>query len=80
MTKIEGLCKKYNLSEDQFTGKENVGGYLYLSSLTSIPEGFNPTVGGSLYLRSKSKYIGATISAIQINKNFFGIRAIRDMH
>ena len=80
MTKIEGLCKKYNLSEDQFTGKENVGGSLYLSSLTSIPEGFNPTVGGSLYLRSKSKYIGATISAIQINKNFFGIRAIRDMH
>jgi len=23
-----------------------------LSSLTSIPEGFNPTVGGDLYLRS----------------------------
>ena len=29
-----------------------VGGYLYLSSLTSIPEGFNPTVGGWLDLRS----------------------------
>ena len=30
----------------------SVGGYLDLSSLTSIPEGFNPTVGGSLDLRS----------------------------
>ena len=28
------------------------GGSLYLRSLTSIPEGFNPTVGGSLYLSS----------------------------
>ncbi len=28
------------------------GGYLDLSSLKSIPEGFNPTVGGSLYLGS----------------------------
>jgi len=29
-----------------------VGGYLDLGSLTSIPEGFNPTVGGYLDLRS----------------------------
>jgi hypothetical protein len=29
-----------------------VGGDLDLSSLTSIPEGFNPTVGGDLYLSS----------------------------
>ena len=29
-----------------------MGGGLYLSSLTSIPEGFNPTVGGYLDLRS----------------------------
>lgn len=32
---------------------------LDLSSVTSIPEGFNPTVGGGLYLSSGSKYIGA---------------------
>lgn len=31
------------------------GGYLDLSSLTSIPEGFNPTVGGSLYLSSLTR-------------------------
>lgn len=31
------------------------GGYLDLSSLTSIPEGFNPTVGGYLDLRSDLK-------------------------
>ena len=29
-----------------------LSGNLYLSSLTSLPEGFNPTVGGSLDLRS----------------------------
>lgn len=33
------------------------GGSLYLSSLTSIPEGFNPTVGGYLYLKNSSRYI-----------------------
>ena len=49
---ISDFCKKANITEDQFYGKEKVGGSLYLSSLTSIPEGFNPTVGGSLYLRS----------------------------
>ena len=44
--------QKQNLTEAQFDGTEEIGGYLYLSSLTSIPEGFNPTVGGSLYLSS----------------------------
>ena len=38
-----------------------MGGGLYLSSVTSIPEGFNPTVGGYLYLSSYSKYIGAEV-------------------
>jgi len=33
-----------------------------LSSLTSIPEGFNPTVGGSLdFANNQSKYIGANV-------------------
>src|ERR1017187_3771839 len=49
---ITEFCKMYNLTEDQFFGKEKFGGDLYLSSLTSIPKGFNPTVGGYLYLRS----------------------------
>jgi hypothetical protein len=40
----------YELTDDQFTGKEKIDGYLDLSRLTSIPEGFNPTVGGSLDL------------------------------
>ena len=46
------FLKKYNISEAQFSGVEKISGSLYLSSLTSIPEGFNPTVGGSLDLRS----------------------------
>jgi len=45
------FLKRYNLTEEEFIGKLKIG-YLDLSSLTSIPEGFNPTVGGSLDLRS----------------------------
>lgn len=48
---ITTFCKKYGLTEDQFSGREKYEGYLDLSGLTSIPEGFNPTVGGYLYLR-----------------------------
>ena len=40
---------RYGWSEAQFTGQEKIEGNLDLSSLTSIPEGFNPTVGGYLY-------------------------------
>ncbi len=47
---MENFCKKYNLTENQFLGIEPISGSLDLSSLTSIPEGFNPTVGSSLYL------------------------------
>ena len=46
----EQFCKTYNLTEGQFYGEEKIGGNLNLPSLTSIPEGFNPTVGGNLYL------------------------------
>src|SRR3990167_5929473 len=49
---INNFCQENCLTENQFYGKEKVGGYLDLSSLTSIPKGFNPTVGGSLYLSS----------------------------
>ena len=50
METIKSFCKKVNITLDQFYGKEKVGSYLDLGSLTSIPEGFNPTVGGSLDL------------------------------
>jgi len=46
------FIKSHNLTENQFLGKEKIGGYLDLRSLTSIPEGFNPTVGGDLDLSS----------------------------
>jgi len=49
---IMNFCAKAGITIDQFYGKVKVGGSLDLSSLTSIPEGFNPTVGGSLYLSS----------------------------
>ena len=50
------LIKRYDLTEDHFYGKEEIGGSLDLESVTSIPEGFNPTVGGSLYLPREFEY------------------------
>ena len=44
------FCKKCNITEKQFSGKEKISGNLYLGWLTSVPEGFNPTVGENLYL------------------------------
>ena len=56
MTKEQFIkyCKEqgYNLTDDQFYGKERIDCTLYLDSLTSIPKGFNPVVGGDLYLDS----------------------------
>ncbi|MFI5404885.1 MAG: hypothetical protein ACHQ1D_00080 [Nitrososphaerales archaeon] len=49
---IKLFCKKNNIIEDQFFGKEKITGSLDLRSLTSIPKGFNPTVGGDLDLGS----------------------------
>ena len=51
MTKQQ-FIKKYNLTEAQYLGTEEIKGSLFLSSLTSIPEGFCPTVGRSLFLSS----------------------------
>jgi hypothetical protein len=49
---MKDFCKKHNITENQFKGIDKIEGSLDLSSLTSIPEGFNPTVGGTLYLGS----------------------------
>ncbi len=46
------FIKKYGLTEQQYSGVEKIENDLYLRSLTSIPEGFNPTVGGYLDLGS----------------------------
>lgn len=53
MKDLKVFCKGYYLTEAQATGKEKICGSLDLSSVTSIPEGFNPTVGGWLYLRGR---------------------------
>ena len=62
---MKNFCRKYNITEEQFLGKEPISGSLDLRSLTSIPDGFNPTVGASLDLRSGSKYIGNDVSLLQ---------------
>ena len=48
---VEEFCKEKGLTIDQFYGREVFNGDL-LKSLTSIPEGFNPIVGGNLGLYS----------------------------
>ena len=50
--KKETFLSRHDLTEKQFSGKEKIKGSLDLSSLTAIPEGFNPTVGGDLDLSS----------------------------
>ena len=62
---IKDFCKKHNITENQFFCKEEIGGNLDLESVTSLPDGFNPTVGGNLYLRSEKRYIGANIPSIK---------------
>lgn len=37
---VKEFCKVHNITEAQFNGKDTVGGYLDLGSVTSIPEGF----------------------------------------
>jgi hypothetical protein len=49
---MKDFCKKHNITENQFKGIDKIEGYLDLESLTSIPEGFNPTVWGYLDLSS----------------------------
>ena len=47
------MKRKYTLEElNKMVEDVGENGWLDLRSLTSIPEGFNPTVGGSLYLSS----------------------------
>jgi hypothetical protein len=36
---VELFCTKYNLSADQFYGREKISGDLDLRSVTSLPEG-----------------------------------------
>ena len=51
---IKDFCERFNITEEQFYGREEIKGnlFLYNNRLTSLPEGFNPTVGGSLYLNN----------------------------
>jgi hypothetical protein len=49
---MKDFCKEHNITENQFKGINKIEGNLDLGSLTSIPEGFNPTVGGNLCLHS----------------------------
>jgi hypothetical protein len=49
------------LTENQFLGIDEIGGNLYLQNVTSIPEGFNPTVGGYLDLKVLLQFLKGLI-------------------
>ena len=57
MNKREFL-KHTGITEDQFSGKKQIYGDLWLSGLQSIPDNFNPTVGGDLYTKKMLIRIG----------------------
>jgi hypothetical protein len=46
------FLKRFNLTEDQFSGKEKIEGNLNLDGAKELPKGIKLTVGGYLYLRS----------------------------
>ena len=52
LAKIREWLRSVGADESKLDENGRYEGYLDLSSLTSIPEGFNPTVGGSLDLSS----------------------------
>ena len=49
---VKGFCETYKLTVDQFYGREVYKESLDLRSLIEVPQGFNPTISGSLYLNS----------------------------
>lgn len=65
------FCKKHNLTEDQFYGKETVGGSLDLSSLTSIPDmGTKETAINTMLQNEYPQKLRATVhSCIYVMKS-----------
>ena len=61
---MKKFCKEHNITENQFKGIDKIEGSLDLRSLTSIPEGFNPTVGYNLDLPE-----GLTCNYTKLPKN-----------
>lgn len=53
----------YEFTEKEFSGKKEISGSLYLRSLTSIPEGFNPTAQA----RWQYRYLEADLNRCGVN-------------
>ena len=51
------FCEKYNISFDQFIGKDIIEGNVGMNSATELIEGFNPIVGGYLSMGSVKKLV-----------------------
>ena len=62
LQKIREWLSSVGADPNKLDEKGCYGGSLDLSSVTSLPDGFNPTVGGYLYLRSVTKHINKKVS------------------
>lgn len=64
------FCERYGITMEQFRGEAKIPGSLDLRSVTSIPEGFNPTVGGSLYLPGQFRHMANNKQKPDFSKPF----------
>ena len=60
--KMREWLRSVGADPNKLDEKGYYGGSLYLRSVTSLPDGFNPTVGGYLDLRSVTKHINKEVS------------------
>lgn len=70
---VQEFCKKYNLTEDQFYGRDWVEGYLDLHSVKRVPDGFSVKVRGSLYYGDMDKSLAISAKRFGISEQLLKI-------
>ena len=83
MTNKEFL-KLAKINEDHFYGRKKIEGNLWLNSVTQLPEGFNPNMGGWLDLRSVTqlpkRFYPKVGGNIKLSKKFTGILCYKKLN
>jgi hypothetical protein len=78
MNKIESFCKRFQITEDQFYGREKIQGDLNLCSVKSFPEGFNPHITGTLNLNGLEKLLKSFSPIVDGNLLMFMLEEITE--
>ena len=83
-TIIADFCKRHNITEGQFSGKETVGGYLYLgsglSAPTKKPKGKLDTPKNKLLVWQDGKYIKADGIFTEVISKKGGAYRVKKVH